>query len=323
MYANTGTTGGQIFTGDTHLSIGLFETSTRELNQAQGRFLNPDSARAGWNQYGYPVNPNMLTDPSGQCDQQTDGTCPDNIPGPPLSMLDTSNMKVIQAIVPLSAGETLSSSLNDFLFSLVSQFTGYTSLGDPLVWQGGNVVHPNTLVDAQLPLNTVTSVIGNILQPDDGRGEMFCDDRIGGCVRLPGLSQGVAAPEGEILEMAEFLTQPGNAWEAFDPMMQGALDPTQYGRVVGGMSKVRPNGAFASIDRETLPLRLSSAYYEGREGMWSVRDHLYSDARNIMTPEQIAEYGGRMPLATDEKAWVFDKPITVFMKWENYYKWVP
>jgi hypothetical protein len=52
--------------------------------------------------------------------------------------------------------------------------------------------------------------------------------------------------------------------------------------------------------------------------MWSMRDHLFFDATTIMTPEQIAEYGGSMPLATDPAAWTFKTPITTFIKWENF-----
>jgi len=55
MYGNNGTagTGSQFFTGDTHLSSGLFDTPNRELAQNQGRWLTPDPAHAGWNQYAY------------------------------------------------------------------------------------------------------------------------------------------------------------------------------------------------------------------------------------------------------------------------------
>jgi RHS repeat-associated protein len=67
MYGNNGTagTGSQFFTGDTHLSSGLFDTPNRELNQSQGRWLTPDPAHSGWNKYAYPTNPNSFSDPSG------------------------------------------------------------------------------------------------------------------------------------------------------------------------------------------------------------------------------------------------------------------
>lgn len=35
------------------------------MAQSQGRWLTPDPAGAGWNQYAYPTNPNSATDPSG------------------------------------------------------------------------------------------------------------------------------------------------------------------------------------------------------------------------------------------------------------------
>jgi RHS repeat-associated protein len=67
IYDSNGTNGtqSQIFTGDTHLSIGLFDTPNRELNQSQGRWLSPDPAGASWNAYSYVTNPNSLTDTSG------------------------------------------------------------------------------------------------------------------------------------------------------------------------------------------------------------------------------------------------------------------
>jgi len=67
MYGNSGSagTGSQSFTGDTHQAVGLFDTTNRELNQSQGRWLTPDPARSGWNVYAYPTNPNSETDPTG------------------------------------------------------------------------------------------------------------------------------------------------------------------------------------------------------------------------------------------------------------------
>jgi RHS repeat-associated protein len=76
MYGNSGSagTGSQIFTGDTQQAVGLFDTPNRELNQSQGRWLTPDPARSGWNQYAYPTNPNSYIDPSG-LNMQAPGTC--------------------------------------------------------------------------------------------------------------------------------------------------------------------------------------------------------------------------------------------------------
>jgi RHS repeat-associated protein len=68
MYGNNGpgSAYGQVFTGDTgDLGPGMFDTPNRELAQNQGRWLTPDPAHAGWNQYAYPTNPNSYADPSG------------------------------------------------------------------------------------------------------------------------------------------------------------------------------------------------------------------------------------------------------------------
>jgi RHS repeat-associated protein len=57
-----------MFTGDlTQLDAGvLFDTPNRELAASnQGRWLSPDPAGAGWNQYGYMTNPLNSIDPSG------------------------------------------------------------------------------------------------------------------------------------------------------------------------------------------------------------------------------------------------------------------
>jgi RHS repeat-associated protein len=57
---------GWMFTGDTQdILAGLFDTPNRELNPGQGRWLSPDPAGSGWNQYAYPTNPNSFVDTSG------------------------------------------------------------------------------------------------------------------------------------------------------------------------------------------------------------------------------------------------------------------
>lgn len=43
----------------------LFDTPNRELASAQGRWLSPDPAGAGWNQYAYATDPNSFVDPTG------------------------------------------------------------------------------------------------------------------------------------------------------------------------------------------------------------------------------------------------------------------
>jgi hypothetical protein len=44
----------------------LFDTPNREFAAAnQGRWLSPDPAGSGWNQYAYSTNPNSMLDPMG------------------------------------------------------------------------------------------------------------------------------------------------------------------------------------------------------------------------------------------------------------------
>jgi RHS repeat-associated protein len=60
-----------MFTGDTQDILATldccFDTPNREQSSSQGRWLSPDPAGSGWNQYAYATNPNSLTDPSGLC----------------------------------------------------------------------------------------------------------------------------------------------------------------------------------------------------------------------------------------------------------------
>ena len=42
----------------------IWDTANRELSYV-GRWLSPDPAGFGWNQYAYPTNPNSFGDPSG------------------------------------------------------------------------------------------------------------------------------------------------------------------------------------------------------------------------------------------------------------------
>jgi RHS repeat-associated protein len=56
----------QMFTSDTQDILGgIWDTPNRELNASQGRWLSPDPAGTGWNQYAYTGNPLSATDPSG------------------------------------------------------------------------------------------------------------------------------------------------------------------------------------------------------------------------------------------------------------------
>jgi len=56
-----------MFTGDTQdVLSGIYDTPNRELQGSYaGRWLSPDPAGAGWNQYAYPTNPNSRIDPTG------------------------------------------------------------------------------------------------------------------------------------------------------------------------------------------------------------------------------------------------------------------
>jgi RHS repeat-associated protein len=68
MYQNFGSTSPNelIFTGDTQdVATGIYDTPNRELNASQGRWISPDPAGQGWNQYAYPSDPLSAVDPSG------------------------------------------------------------------------------------------------------------------------------------------------------------------------------------------------------------------------------------------------------------------
>jgi RHS repeat-associated protein len=64
-----------MFTGDTQdVLAGMYDTPNRELQGSQqGRWLSPDPAGFGWNQYAYSTNPNSQVDPSGLDDDDDDG----------------------------------------------------------------------------------------------------------------------------------------------------------------------------------------------------------------------------------------------------------
>jgi RHS repeat-associated protein len=66
-YQNFGATDEVNFTGDTQdIAAGMYDTPNRELaGSNQGRWLSPDPAGFGWNQYAYPSNPNSSIDPLG------------------------------------------------------------------------------------------------------------------------------------------------------------------------------------------------------------------------------------------------------------------
>jgi RHS repeat-associated protein len=61
-----------MFGGDSTQDViaGMYDTPNRELQGSQqGRWLSPDPAGAGWNQYAYATNPNSAIDPTGLGEQ--------------------------------------------------------------------------------------------------------------------------------------------------------------------------------------------------------------------------------------------------------------
>jgi RHS repeat-associated protein len=66
MYAAYGYAGADVFAGITGLFDPgvLYDAPNRELSIV-GRWLSPDPAGSGWNQYAYPTNPNSFVDPLG------------------------------------------------------------------------------------------------------------------------------------------------------------------------------------------------------------------------------------------------------------------
>jgi len=89
MYNNFGSTAQNElnFTGLTQdVVTAIYDTPNREFAAYnQGRWLTPDPARTGWNQYAYPTNPNSQIDPSGLvCTQVRSRAHPQECPkGPP------------------------------------------------------------------------------------------------------------------------------------------------------------------------------------------------------------------------------------------------
>jgi RHS repeat-associated protein len=56
---------------------GMYDTPNREVTAVQSRFMSPDPAGAGWNQYAWPTNPNNFSDRSGlgECTATSPGGC--------------------------------------------------------------------------------------------------------------------------------------------------------------------------------------------------------------------------------------------------------
>jgi RHS repeat-associated protein len=77
VYAQFGTsaTNTQNFAGHTQDTVaGTYDAPVRELNTSQGRWLNPDPSRSGWNLYAYSSNPLSTVDVTGEQDDATGGT---------------------------------------------------------------------------------------------------------------------------------------------------------------------------------------------------------------------------------------------------------
>jgi RHS repeat-associated protein len=66
VYKEFGGPLGVNFTGDAQDVVpGTYDTSARELNPSQGRWISPDPTHASWNAYAYSADPLGKTDPSG------------------------------------------------------------------------------------------------------------------------------------------------------------------------------------------------------------------------------------------------------------------
>ena len=66
-----------LFNGlDQGIFSGMYDTPNREMTAIQGRFMSPDPAGSGWNQYGWPTNPNSESDPLGLSPPGGGGECP-------------------------------------------------------------------------------------------------------------------------------------------------------------------------------------------------------------------------------------------------------
>jgi len=124
-----------------------------------------------------------------------------------------------------------------------------------------------------------------------------------------------AEAEGEAIQHNPLFDQvPGpTGWSVADAPLRA-----QYNSYTGWKSWRVPGGTFEQLDKSGYDWALggSSHYYEGSEGMWRRSDHTMMDVQSFMTPEQIAEYGGTM--YENGKFWTFDRPLTLFIKWEDF-----
>jgi hypothetical protein len=60
---------------DQGIFSGMYDTPNREMTAIQGRFMSPDPAGSGWNQYAWPTNPNSESDPLGLDSCIVEGGC--------------------------------------------------------------------------------------------------------------------------------------------------------------------------------------------------------------------------------------------------------
>jgi len=321
-YANFGSTQPWNFTGDTQeFAMWLSDTPNRELNNGQGRWESPDPSGSGWNLYAYGTDPNRQTDPTGLVPCVW-------CPGSMFAFVGGMNPSAQQvgATTAYAASSTDSAAtMAAMQLAPINMFSLLSNALDAIT---------DILVNAQdmsAGCDATCSANGGILPAGDiigGGGPFFVSgvalDLGDYFVIKTVVSEdgGLAgAPTRSIPQNPLFETRPGsNGWEPFNPSEQGPIERNMFNRSQGWHSDIKAGGAFSKVDRSTLPLRLSSSYYEGLDGMWRISDHTMMDVGQFMTPEQIAEYGGQRLEDQFGTSYIFQKPITLFIKWENYTK---
>jgi hypothetical protein len=149
----------------------MWDTPNRELSYA-GRWLSPDPAGSGWNQYAYVTNPNGNVDPSGLCPQGVPSggyanncgpgwfgfgpNCPQPGPGG-CNIVQLDGMDVPSGLAFGSSSSTLSGSMNFNVFSSLAKVVTTTATYTPQTlnsWQvtttifdsdGNQIGDPETL----------------------------------------------------------------------------------------------------------------------------------------------------------------------------------
>ena len=133
-----------MFTGNTQdVLAGMYDAPYRELQGSQqGRWLSPDPAGYGWNQYAYPTNPNSSIDPTGlACYPLYEATCN----GAGLSGNNTSQGNA-ETVAGYGAGWT---PYGVYEFEIALGTVGadgeqYTGSYEPPGWKGGQQVQTYT-----------------------------------------------------------------------------------------------------------------------------------------------------------------------------------